>query len=167
MSGVCRLSELLVSPGYREEEGGGREREGGTLPPPVAIHYNCRGWRSVCGQDTEDATRDNDKRVLSQHQLLSGVFEQGNHTKDVCGIKFAQTKRTEATTDHSCDAHLAQLHLFTTIHRQSGGFPARATEKAGRAARLDCFLSNNSAQPAIGESCTRSLATATSVVLSD
>ena len=42
VSGVCRLSELLVSPGYREEEEGGREREGGTLPPPVAIHYNYR-----------------------------------------------------------------------------------------------------------------------------
>lgn len=139
MSGVCRLSELLVSPGYREEEGGGREREGGTLPPPVAIHYNCRGWRSVCGQDTEDVTRDNDKRVLSQHQLLSGVFEQGNHTKDVCGIKFAQTKRTEATTDHSCDAHLAQLHLFTTFTDKVGVFLQGLLKRLGELQGLIAF----------------------------
>ena len=55
VSGVCRLSELLVSPGYKEEEEGGREREGGTLPPPVAIHYNCREWT---GERHQDVTRD-------------------------------------------------------------------------------------------------------------
>ena len=66
-------------------------------------------------------------RDMSLEATQSGVFVQGHHTKDVCGIKFAQTKLTEATTDHSCDAHLAQLHPVYNHYRQSGGFPERAT----------------------------------------
>ena len=65
--------------------------------------------------------------MKSLEATQSGVFVQGHHTKDVCGIKFAQTKLTEATTDHSCDAHLAQLHPVYNHYRQSGGFPERAT----------------------------------------
>ena len=63
VSGVCRLSELLVSPGYREEEEGGREREGGTLPPPVAIHYNYREWM-------RERTQGCNKRQWNQRQEI-------------------------------------------------------------------------------------------------
>ena len=105
VSGVCRLSELLVSPGYREEEEGGREREGGILPPPVAIHYNYREW-------LRERTPGCNKRQWNQTRNCHEPKKLGSclcrlTTQRMCvGRSLYKTKRAEATTDDSCYTHL-------------------------------------------------------------
>ena len=127
---------MLVSPGYREEEEGGREREGGTLPPPVAIHYNyrerMRGKTPGCNKRQWNQRQE---IVMSQKSCL--LFVPANHTKDVCGNKFAQTKRTEATTDDSCDTHLDH----STCLQPLTGWTSAYFEGSLVSSFL-CFLSN-------------------------
>ena len=127
MSGVCRLSELLVSPGYKEEEEGGREREGGTLPPPVAIHYNCREWT---GERHQDVTRESETRNCHEPKKASSCLCELTTQRMCVGTslhKLNELKPQQMTAViHTWTTPPVNM-LFTTTYNQTGDFTERDT----------------------------------------
>lgn len=124
VSGVCRLSELLVSPGYREEEEGGREREGGILPPPVAIHYNYREW-------LRERTPGCNKRQWNQTRNCHEPKKLGSCLCQLTTQRMCVGTSLYKLNELKPQQMTAAIHTWTTTYSQTGQFTERV-QPSGR-----------------------------------